>query len=490
MNKVNSKEAMIPNPGIIFKPSDEKILAYDSSSDGKVELHSNLCNLPPGIWFTDGVGMNELLFEPSKNHYLLADDWLGISIKEIAGEWGLNLTKEMHHYRLICWILKRILLLTCLILKTQSKRGETDTGWLGDNRLFLSSPSLYKAINRQSYRLEIQRPRTNGISPWELEGLTLFGSVGKKVLNPNGTNPPIFSAKYPRFPYLSKLAHLPVPRQGKWNKIKITEKNTELTPENEKRLGHFDEPVICFGKFNPRTNLTHPWVREWINGEGSFGRTAFTLKEIQILREYGTFLVENILVGSGWEKPTSSNSTLVRYLEYLVRICGGTGYAKSSWTAGIIAQSLFQGIAVYSSIQNQSNPHYYAWMAAEDRIRMLPIIKVLNNYNIRIVSACGGVVRFHAPMEDLVLEQLRKKFSTIGVALTCSQVPTFRKTELPDGESLRQFRGSKGSQRLQFLIHYGLGKWLWRYDSLIGLNSDAKEVQLVDLNSRIANRYA
>ena len=485
MNKAIEQKGELPLVGLIYKSNDGEIKAWHSRLAGEVKLQPRLFALPPGIWFTDEVGTNELMFEPAPNHYLVTEHWLGISIREIAGEWGINPATHSEFQRLICLILQRILLLIGLLCMSRDNKGQSGQGLLDDIYQLVARPSLYKAINQHTCQGKMQ-----GTAPRAMEDLTLFGSFGNGLLPKSGTMLPIMRASYPSYSYMSKLARLPIPCQGRWKQSKLVEKYTALTRDHENELGLRKVPVIICGKFNPSNNLNPPWVNEWIYGAGNFGRTAFTLNEVKILRVYGTVLVEKILVGTGWVKPTSSNSTLVRNLVRLVRLYGGTELVKSSWTAEFVSQALFHGIAVYDSIQNRSKHPKLAWLAAEDRIRMLPIIKMLHATNLPIVSAIGGVVRFYTPMEDWDQAQLRREFSAMGVTLTSAPAQPADASSVFARASPGWGRGSSGQERLQFLMHNGLGKWLWRYDTILGLPPEERAGRLAELNSRFDHHYA
>ncbi len=480
---------MISTPGIIFKSADERLWAQTDTLSYKLNSKTGLLNLPPGIWFLNVLEAKTILYGDFDCHVLLAADWLGISIDEIAAEWGLNPAMGESQYRMMSWILNRILLLTCMLFKMQYGFRLTNKEWMEEFIPELtSSTSILQAINRQFFYRDHKQLRGYGLAPQVMEDLTLFGRFGTLTPKLENADLPVMTASFPRFYYLNKLARMHMPIEGKWRKINLDRSSVELTNARFRLLEKIKEPLILFGKFNLENNLILPWVNSWLSSPGKLGRTAFTFKEVKILRQYGTFLVESIFVGPGWQKLSPLGSNYLLSFDQLGSICGGVKYAKASWTAAIIAQFLFQGLAYNSLHRNKGNS--YAWMAAEDRIQMLPIIDILHAKNYTVLSAAGGVIKFLGPKDIAGLNQLGNELATMGVALTYTQRHKLKEKGLDLDDGLKQFKGPRGSQKIQYLMHHGKGDWLWKYDSLIGLMACEKRICFNALNKSLENFHA
>lgn len=487
MNRINSSTAIIPEPGILYRTQKGSMIVLRNRWFKEYNPQSGDLNIPTGIWFTCGLKPGNLLFEPSIDHILPSDDWLGITIGEIAYEWGLDPTRQIHHLQLICWILKRILFLSFLMINTSTQKRIVREFMLDDIRRILMSPSLYKVISQhQKGLLKKEKNLYHKFPPMKLDPV-LFGPLANRSSNGRCPDQPITCARYPRFAYVSELARMPLPCEGSWKKIQFAP-GRNLTPDCISSLSKIDLPILCLGKFIPKTQCTYPWNLTWQMGTDR--QVAYTFKEVKILMAYGSFRIESFFAGSGWDESTSANSYLVRSLEELARICGGTKFANMSWSAGIVAQSLFHGSVVYPCMLNQPLFSKFAWLAAEDRIRMLPLIKLLIQKGAYIFSSCGGEVRFQLPLESSEIKEIASEFSAQGFTLSACQKGHGREQQRDYRIGVGKFMGPSGRQSLQYLIHHRLGKWIWRYDSLIGLPPKEKETRFNTLCTDLDNHHA
>ncbi len=488
MTGTNSSTAIISDPGILYRAHDGSVIALRDKWFREFNPQSGELKLPTGIWFTWGLEPGNSLFEPTIDHILLADGWFGITIGEIASEWGLYPTREKHHLQLIFWILKRILFLSFLTINASSQKRIDREFLLDDIQCFLMSPSLYKVINQHRKGLQRQEKKLHRINPPTKVDPVLFRPVVDRSSNERCSEQPISRASFPRLAYVSELARLPLPREGSWKKIQFVEPGRNLTSDYISNLSKIDLPILCYGKFIPKTLGTYPWDLTWLKGKGR--QVAYTFKEVEFLMGYGSFRIESFFTGPGWDKSTSANSHLLRSLDELARICGGTKFANLSWSANIVAQSLFHGSIVYSCMLNPLSNRKYAWLAAEDRIRMMPLIKLLIQKGASILSACGGEVRFQLPLESTEMKKIASEFSALGVTLSVCQKDNGGEQRWDYRNEVGKFMGPMGRQNLQYLIHHRLGKWLWRYDSLIGLSPEEKEAQFNALCNDLDNHHA
>ena len=487
MTRNNSNPAIIPDPGILYRIHDGSMIALRDRWFKEFNPQSEELKLPTGIWFTCGLESGNPLFKPTIDHLLPADGWFGITIGEIASEWGLNPIRKIHHLQLICWILKRILCLSFLTINAISQK-RIDKEFLQDDIQFiLMSSSLYKVINLHQQGLEKQGKKLHRmVLPAKVDPV-LFGPIAVKSSIERCSDQPITCARFPRFAYVSDLARIPLPCEGRWKKIQFAEPDRNLTPDYISNLSKIDLPILCYGKFIPKTQGIYPWNLTWYKVKDR--QVAYTFKEVEFLMEYGSFRIESFFAGPGWDKSTSANSHLVRSLDELARICGGTKFAKMSWSAGIVAQSLFHGSVVYPCMQQPSSCKF-SWLAAEDRIRMIPLIKLLIQKGASILSACGGEVRFQLPLESTEMKEIASEFSALGVTLSVCQKGNGGEQQWDYRNGVGKFMGSSGRQNLQYLIHNRLGKWLWRYDSLIGLPPEEKEARFNALCTDLGNHHA
>lgn len=161
----NSSTAIIPDPGILYRIHDSSMIALRDRWFKEFNPQSGELKLPTGIWFTCGLESGNPLFKPTIDHLLPADGWFGITIEEIASEWGLNPTREIHHLQLICWILKRILCLSFLTINASSQKQIDKEFLLDDIQCILMSPTLYKVINQHQQGLQKQEKKLHHIIP-------------------------------------------------------------------------------------------------------------------------------------------------------------------------------------------------------------------------------------------------------------------------------------------------------------------------------------
>ena len=489
MTRANYSTAIIPDLGILYRTHDGSMIALRDIWLKEFNRQAGELKLPAGIWFTCGLESGYPLFKPSIDHILPTDGWLGILIGEIASEWGLDPTRKIHHLQLICWVLKRILCLTFLVINASSQKRIEREYLQEDIQFILMSPSLYKVINQHQLGLKKQEKKRHCMVPPMKVDPVLFGPVAYKSSIESRYDQPITTcARFPRLAYVSDLARMPLPREGRWKKIQFVEPGMNLTPDYISNLSKIDLPILCYGKFIPKTQCTYPWDLTWHKGMGR--QVAYTFKEVEILMEYGSFRIESFFAGPGWDKSTSANFYQVRSLDELARICGGAKFAKMSWSAGIVAQSLFHGSVVYSCMLNQPSSCKFAWLAAEDRIRMLPLIKLLIQKGASILSACGGEVKFQLPLESTEMKKIASEFSALGVTLSVCQQGNSKEHQGDYRYGVGKFLGPSGRQSLQYLIHNRLGKWLWRYDSLIGLPPEEKETRFNALCTNLENHHA
>ncbi len=488
MTGTNSSTTIIPDPGILYRTHDGSMIALRNRCFREFNPQSGELKLPTGIWFTCGLEPGNPLFKPTIDHILPAEGWFGITIEEIASEWGLSPTRKIHHLQLIIWILKRILFLSFLMINASSQKRIDKEFLLEDIQCILMSPSLYKVINQYQQGLQKQEKKLHRIIPLTKVDPVLFRPVVVRSSNERCSDQPIISARFPRLAYVSDLARMPLPREGSWKKIQFAEPGRNLTPDYISNLSKIDLPILCYGKFIPKTQGSYPWGLTWQKGKSR--QVAYTFKEVEFLMEYGSFRIESFFAGPGWDKSTSANSHLVRSLDELVRICGGTKFAKMSWSAGIVAQSLFHGSVVYSCMLNQPSSCKFAWLAAEDRIRMMPLIKLLIQKGASILSACGGEIRFQLPLESTEMKEIASEFSARGVTLSVCQKGNGGEQRWDGRNEVGKFMDPSGRRNLQYLIHNRLGKWLWKYDSLIGLPLEEKEARFNALCNDLDNHHA
>ncbi|MDE2739942.1 MAG: hypothetical protein OXH47_10500 [Paracoccaceae bacterium] len=488
MTRTNSSTASFPDPGILYRTHDGSVIALRDRWFREFNPQSGELKLPTGIWFTCGLEPGNPLFKPTSDHILPTDGWFGITIGEIASEWGLNPIRKIHHLQLIFWILKRILLLSFLMINASSQKRIGREFLLDDIQCMLMSPTLYKVINQHQQGLQKQEKKLHRIIPPMKVDPVLFRPVVDKYSNQRCSDQPITCARFPRFAYVSDLASMPLPREGSWKKIQFVEPGRNLTQDYISHLSKIDLPILCYGKFIPKPQCSYPWDLTWQKGMGR--KVVYTFKEVEILMEYGSFRIESFFAGPGWDKSSSANSYLVRSLDELTRICGGAKFANLSWSANIVAQSLFQGCVVYSCMRNQPLSSKFAWLVAEDRIRMLPLLKLLIQKGASIFSACGGEVRFQLPLESTEMKEIASEFSALGVTLSVCQKGNSREQRWDDRNGVNKFMDYPGRQSLQYLIHNRLGKWLWRYDSLIGLPPEEKEARFNALCIDLGNHHA
>ena len=265
-----------------------------------------------------------------------------------------------------------------------------------------------------------------------------------------------------------------------WKRVKIPHPPVLLRDQLFCELEAFGLPIIVEAGFRPFKLILPSWVQSWLRGNsGPGGRRLFLLDEIRLLRPLGDFFIRDALAGPGWIPP--GKSLLHLFLRELFRGCGGKRYAALSWSAGLAAENFLRAIFGSSAAGQKSAAFEASWLAAHDRICMLPAIEAAMACSARLEEAACGLLRFRTEDSPEAIMELVGSMWRLGwrpaggtgnrpAKLTCNPA---------------EFGGTTHEKAIALAMHQGPEGLLGKLDRLPDLAAKSRCRQAIGLQANL-----
>lgn len=271
--------------------------------------------------------------------------------------------------------------------------------------------------------------------------------------------------QFPRLSYALSLTEKPVPGLAVWQAA--TRRDKLSSEDFVRNLSETGRPAI----YKAVSDLSRGGIPEAIEafanrpGSGETHRTRWIEEEIHILARYGAISVEGAIAGSGWVE--SSTGRLLRTLR---DVAGGEGPAAGSWSVGVAAENIltsaFRKAGKDSKDREVGSPEA-VWLAARDRVAMLPAVMRLCEVGGSLVSAQGGTIVVKAPADPELLMVLAATAWEAGLHLPLGEAEALNAmgVSIPMESSL--FGGKDVDYPLSLVVHRGQRVALWRLDEVM-----------------------
>ena len=455
-------------PGFIHASPRTGIIAIRGDQVHTVADADLLQQLPNGYWLSNLAWQQaESLSGRADLRCVHQDGWVGMTTAEIMNEWSRSQGAAQGEALELSRCLKRVVeLADSLALRLRHGADWSDC-WMDHLTSVLSGNNLADGF-------ELAALEDSGCGKWfqpkvgscggDLQSVGLFGtrtsSFGK---GKRGTT----VVSLPALSYLRQLAGQSVPQAGPWKAQSPEGVDEEMRSGHVDRLEAMGLPVIVIGKFVAREPLPPSWLNSWLSGGCKlFGRRCFTLEEIRVLIEHGRFQLEAAMVGSGWIEPVEE-SLLGKCISHLLDSCGGKLVAENSWSANLAALMLVKAVLDGNQTSSGRLSMEVAWLAARDRIAMLPALRLLESMGVELVSAVAGRIRYVVPNDLPTRARLETGLWKIGIAVPADFVAGNWSRQQGQVCSLADFGGDDECMPLAVAVRLGLTEALWQFDALL-----------------------
>ena len=437
-----------------------------------------LCNLKERYWFSNFKRNDSSTGIIGAGTMILADSWIGLSTEHAMNELGISSYSDFDELQILADIFTRTVRIAA---STSQDLIQSTVKIHFGKRIRKDVFGMYPFSTFINYGLRAytRRPSCNSKAEFNAQNDLAGDGLDSSRIHSCLYSKTTAIALFPRFAYARKLSDQPMPNWRSWKHIENPNRGKSITDALLNKLSSMQNPILLTGKFQPRYANKPQWLRIWLAGRSElFGRTCFTLQEIEQLTDYGSFFPETLLMGQGWIEKRSEWS-FAAYLDSLVRIFKDEWLVERSWSAGLVAFN-----ALVAAMPNLTNPYpvysmQSAWLSMYDRLELLPAMQLLDRFKINIFFARSGNIAFKTPSDPKRLEELQREFWKLGLVLTHAH-PS------PDKDfKLSEFGGSLEEQSIAHAMHTNNQDWLVQVDSVFDQPPVKKQRMLNTLKNSI-----
>ena len=479
-----------PGAGVILKWPGGRIVVIRHGAVHILTDRATFDQLPRGFWLSNLPWHSaRSLCDKDGFRHVHEDGWIGITTADMLEEWGCQIRQDQKVAQELGRCQSRVVRLADSIAAQVGDWQAAKNSPASETVSLLSGTSLTSGLGREIYR-QMKTPRTDRVKMLDMQNeLKSVGVIGLRSTTYLPGSRGHAAMAYPAVAYLERLASQPVPRSGLWRRQASEDVGKEINDKILDRMASTGHPIVLRGKFESNDLMLQPWLNSWLSGQCRlFGRRSFIVDEIRILKQFGRFRLDEVVQGPGWTSP-GGHAVLADCSELLASFCGGRLLALNSWSAGVVASAIVRA-ALCFPLKPRRQIMQTAWLAAYDRIAMLPALQVLDKLDITLVSAVGGRIEYVAPDCASTRARLASRMWSLGI-VTTSDVASERWGQM-NGEHrrFRDYGGPADAAPKVVAARCGRPELLWSLDRLLDSGRDRREDNPRNVLARLVSEHA
>lgn len=470
------EEVRLLHPGTIFF---DDVGAWHASRPGtgySLSGYGPISALEPGFW------MSNLPFEKvkgiisgQKTWTMRADAWMRMRTDMIFGSWGLSDLPLDKSVSLVSHINARVFRLLQEVLERDGEVHKYEVKPQVDQ--ICSSSSLSIGINSLlAPRLLLTRPAESMAQKVLDEAMTVGMLFPRPRFDPE--NMLSLSFTFGRISYALRVCKDNVPAARAWQTA--TRPDALSSEAFVAELSARKLPTVLRGSYTSTPLQTNEYFDVFAKGDPSklSRRTRFTLEEVEAVgsRMQGDF--NAVYVGSAWTR-----SSIHGVLEELVDVCGGPVAAGVSWSAGLLADNILNAAFRKSQALPSAANGESVWLAARDRIAMLPAISALIDAGAAIDRAAGGVIQVKVSQEPELLMSVLQVAWEEGLSLSLEDAQNIAKMGIHVPADRETYGGNDVDYILAALAHQGKRNAMWKLDGVVDKPQREREKMIKNMLS-------
>ena len=158
--------------------------------------------------------------------------------------------------------------------------------------------------------------------------------------------------------------------------------------------------------------------------------------------------------------------------------------ALNAWSAGAVASALTRA-ALCFPLRPRRQVMEVAWLAAYDRIAMLPALQELDNLNITLISAVAGRIEYVVPECVSTRARLASRMWKLGIVTTADVASERWGQKNGEDRKLSDYGGPADAAPMIVATRSGRPELLWNLDCILDSGRDQREVKLRDFIARL-----
>lgn len=454
--------------GVVLFSDDERWVAFRADS-GEVTEGLGVPKLGAGLWVIDKLYEDtRTLGAQMKGVTLRSDGWLKLPIERIRSSWGILEEPPAAAIKLVGQVCDRAFgLVQEAVLDLQAEIGKTP-GVIVNT---LARPSSL-ATGVYNVASDLFR-RTGSAEKRLIEHFTktyqagMFLS-GRKTVEDGHIHLPF---AFPRLSYAMAITSGLVPDQASWQ---VTVRGDEVSNQDFfTEIVNLKRPAI----FRARCRHGDSFVPEYAHAFAyppSVGvdahRTRFIPEEVIALSEHYDVTIEGAICGGDWVESTAGK--MLRALEDLA---GGPEAARASWSVGLAAENLLVSAFRKSPNEAAGQNAESIWVAARDRVAMLPAVRALHDMGASLVSAYLGVITVKCPLDPEILVSVLDTAWELGLTVPIDDADALAARGIPIPTERSRFGGNDVDYLLAAIAHKRQRRALWALDCTQDAARDERE---------------
>ncbi|MEP3669094.1 MAG: hypothetical protein ABJN42_20400 [Roseibium sp.] len=454
------EEPVMSDIGVIFFDQTGAWHAENPGRETSLSSIGPVNQLDPGLWLSD-MSFAEVrgMTQGLRRVTMKADGWIRMSMPQLLGSWGLNTISKDASVKMAGKVIDRIFRLSQEVIFKECLRSNQDESAviLQLERASSLATGITGAHNTQ---LRKGRPSEKRAQD-HIDNTFQLGIYvpGRKIVE-EGTMLLQFSMG--RLSHAINVASAPVPAPGAWQ---IATRGDDVGHmEFLQEIRKLEKPAIFRSVITPDSVMTPDYIEMFLHSGRQQGkqRTRYLGEEILAIDGMMPIEIEQVIVGPGTMK--SSTSAL---LQDLVEVCGGMRAAAASWSAGIVAENILN--SAFRSVRGSddgTSPEA-VWLAARDRVLMLPIITALCSTGADLVSAQSGQITVRIPEDPEMLIPLMHVAWECGLHLPLDEIQMLAELGVPIPSEIETFGGNDVDYFLSAVAHQGRRNAMWALDGVM-----------------------
>lgn len=320
---------------------------------------------------------------------LRGKDWIFPKIDEALDDWGARSYARKDQADIMATLLNRVMRLSYETVRTYL--GASPSKEQAAFKTMETSPSLPNGLrNAMGAAIDQCNPSDKKTSARITDSI----KYGAYVLRENRVEEgEIFvSLRAPRLVHALDVLQRPVPAPGKWQESDLGDR--VLSENTVAKLHDLDRPVLLYTKAVPKNRTEDAFLSSWTVPMGpGRSRSFYTLEEVRAMKDAYDFMSPHATVGPGWR-----SSSGLEMLRALITISGYDLFAHTSWSVGVVAENILRGVMRSGLTKNRDTEAVVSpesvWVAANDRVAMLPMIRKMEDYGVIVSSGYAGDLGF------------------------------------------------------------------------------------------------
>ena len=461
------RKSRIPTVGMIVSAPDGNEFVIDEVLGARAFATEVSPAVEGGVWMTNHPPSSARKIRAlSPGAIVLPDGWAGVSWEALLEEWGFAKAASAESAGHLFRVFGRVVSTALQVAVGAQGQGIDDHDPALD---LLSRSSLAAGLNQFMPESAGQSRALNATVAEMARDLHLCGIRNPRHSGHASETEMTLRTFRPRIAYVRNLSGRAVPEGTRWYRIDGERLHGPLSSKLVIELAKLNRPIVVKGVFQRSAMSAPSWLRHWFAGpQKIYGRTCLTLEEAEHVLPYGKFLVQEAYAGTGWRDPEVDHG-LCNLLAGLFSVCGGVKVATMSWSSGVAAENFLRCQLHHPFGKDSPRLPENAWIAAHDRIAMIPAIEAIDAAGGRLVSAHAGSVEFRITKDREAISSLAVALWRQGFLFPMGQAHDLRNFGVTIPLDARTFSGSWAENTLAVAIHGCRRGPLWHLDSSMDL---------------------